>query len=144
MRYITLTFFSLIMLLNNQAVNAQTNSIEVAAFLSPLNSTNYNSNATVDIEVRIENIGPNNITPGDSIFIDLSIANNDSTDYRLSKKPVNILITPNSYYDILLVENFTFLQDHSYVSCASVRGTRAYPTTTAKQSTSCVSYIVNI
>lgn len=123
----------------------QTNSIKVASFLSPEINTNYNSNATVDIEIRIQNEGPNNITPGDSIFIDLSIANNDSTEFHDIRKRVDMMLLPNDYYDIMLIENYTFSQDHSYQTCAQVSGTKAYPNnSTPKPSNSCVSFIVGV
>lgn len=124
---------------------AQTNSIAVASFLSPQINTNYNSNATVDIEIRIQNEGPNTIVLGDSIYIDLNVASNDTTEVYLVKKLVDARLQPNDYYDITLIEDYTFSQDNSYLSCASVSGTKAYPiNTTPKPSTTCVSFIVSV
>jgi hypothetical protein len=135
----------LIILIGYSTLQAQTNSIEVSSFLTPEINTNYNSNATVDIEIKIQNEGPNSIMPGDSIFIDLNIANNDSTEIYDIRKRIDMMLLPNDYYDIMLIENYTFSQDHSYLSCAAVRGTKAYPTnTTPKPSTTCVSFIVGV
>lgn len=132
----------LIIAIGFNTLQAQSNSIEVASFLSPELNLNYNSSATVDIKIKIQNLGPNSIPPGDSIFIDLTIANNDTTEIYNIQKRIDVRLLPNNYYDILLIEDYTFSQDHSYQSCAAVKGTAAYPINTHKPSLSCVSFVV--
>lgn len=137
-------YFLLIILFTFNQLSAQ-NNLEVVTFISPDPGVNYDTNSTVDIEIRIRNNGPNFLTSEDSLFITLSIANNDNTFEIKFRRLLGQNLAPNDIFDIVLEDNYVFDNDYYYSICADIDGTYSYPINTSTQkSPTCVAFVVGV
>lgn len=137
-------YFLLIILFAFNQLSAQ-NDLEVVTFLSPEPSFNYEKNSIVDIEIRIKNHGPNILTVGDSLFISLKIANNDSTFVIKYSKLLTKSLNVDDTYNVLLEKDYMFNIENEYSICAGIDGTKAYPTNTYFQkSPTCTAFVVGV
>ncbi len=139
------TLFIFFTLVSFAGLNAQ-NSIawDVRNFLSPTDGFNYNSNAAVDVSIRIVNNGPGFIFAQDSLIFDITVANNDSTAFLRVKKRADQTIHVNDRPSYVLLNKYPFSKDHSYTICVTAVATDQYPVNQTKNPRSCISFIVGL
>ena len=121
-----------------------TNSIEVAQVSSPVASFNYQLNDSVDLIVRIRNVGPNALIAGDQFKITYSIANSDSTYSRDTLLQVGTPMPVGRFLQYTLLEKLVLDNASNFSVCADVKGTILYPSNTNKFPSACSSFIVGI
>lgn len=114
------------------------NGLDIIAFTSPTSNIDYNTSSTVDINVIIQNDGPNFIVNTDTFYIDLSIANADTTEFYNFKVPSASFFNVDDRKEYTLITNYQFKAKRSYRLCATILGSRSFPTNTTKNANRCV------
>jgi hypothetical protein len=140
MRY----FFKLFFFLSFPFLSFAQNGVNVAAIVSPLPGANYDSNAVVDITIRIINDGPNNIVNNDTLLLDLTIANPDTTEFYNYRIRTNAFFFEGDVKEYTLINSYHFKKAHNYSICATIQGTTQFPINQTKNARKCVSFIVGL
>ncbi|GEM_PF-1305446 len=114
------------------------NGLDIAAITSPLSNIDYNTNSTVDVSLIIRNDGPNFIVNTDTFYINLSIANSDTTEFYNFEVPSAGFFNVDDVKEYTLITNYNFKAKRSYTLCATVLGSKSFPTNLTKNATKCV------
>lgn len=141
-----LCFFIAFLNLNNVYGQGQgtANNIEVAQVSSPIANFNYQLNDSVELVIRIRNVGPNALIAGDQFKITYSIANSDSTYSRDTLIQVGVPMAVGNILQYTLLEKIVLDNASNFSVCADVKGTIVYPDNTNKFPSSCSAFIVGL
>jgi hypothetical protein len=120
------------------------NGLDIVAFTSPLSSMDYNTNSTVDVSLIIRNDGPNFIVNTDTFYVDLSIANPDTTEFYSFEIPSAAFFNVDDVKEYTLLTNYTFKERRSYRICASILGSKSFPSNLTKNANRCVTVFNNL
>ena len=141
MKKIYSLLFALITL---STLNAQ-NDLEVRSFISPQLNFNYDTTALVDIKIEMKNNGSSTLIAGDTIYITLRIATNDTTSFIDYSKLLTVNVPNGSVTELLLEEDYHFDKSNDYSVCAGIDGTHQIPNNTRFQkSPTCVAFVVGV
>lgn len=139
MRGILLLLISVISL----GLGAQ-NTLEVASFRSPQFDFNYEQTDSVNIEVVVQNKGPNVIFGTDRIHFDIKVTSSDTTlFYNVSEFPLTN-IDVNNVQIFTLIRDYKLDYESNYQICVGISGTDQYPTNIIKDPQNCISFVVGI
>jgi len=131
-------------LITFSTLNAQ-NDLEVRSFISPQLNFNYDTTALVDIKIEMKNNGPSTLIAGDTIYITLRIATNDTTTFINYSKLLTVNVPNGSVTELLLEEDYHFDKSNDYSVCAGIDGTHQIPNNTRFQkSPTCVAFVVGV
>lgn len=134
----------IIALFSISAINAQ-NDLEVRSFVSPQLNFNYDTTALVDIKIEMKNNGPSILIAGDTIYVTLRIATNDTTIFIDYSKLLSVNLPKDAVTELLLEEDYHFDKSNDYSVCAGIDGTYQIPNNTRFQkSPTCVAFVVGI
>lgn len=145
-RNFTILFISIFSFLSGFAQLSQENGMAVQAVLSPRTSITYHTVDSFDFEVRIKNLGPNELIPGDRIRVAYSIGDGgpSSIDSTILIPIGNSNMRVNHVRDFTLIQNFKINANSVFSACADVEGTALYPINTHKNSSKCELFVVGI
>ncbi|MBL4707808.1 MAG: T9SS type A sorting domain-containing protein [Flavobacteriales bacterium] len=122
------------------------NDIKVQDIISPSART-YNTVDTFDIIIRIQNLGPNRLIPGDKFDITYSIE-----DGTLNSQFFDTLLLVNGSRAMevgegriyTLATDFIINGNNTFAACADVSGTTIYTQNTNKNPGDCATFIVSV
>lgn len=120
------------------------NNLEIASIRSPQAGFNYDSAAVADIEVSMQNIGPNPIFASDLLEFSVSIGTNDTTQFFTFIKSAGARLNPGDAGIYTLISKYQFDVVNNYSVCVSIEGTSQYPVNTSKKVGPCAAFIVGI
>ena len=120
------------------------NEFEVISILSPNFGTNYAVDDSVDVEIRMKNVGPNIIFASDKITFNIKITNPDTSIFIDVEQFAAENLSPEDVRIYTLVTDYRLNTQNNYEVCISVAGSATYPTNTSKEPPACVSFPVSI
>ena len=122
------------------------NNIKVQDVVSPSART-YNTVDSFDIVIRIQNLGPNALIPGDKFNISYSVGdgsiNSQFFDTLLQVGGSRSMVV-NEARVYTLANNFKINGNNQFSACADVSGTSIYTKNTNKDPGDCAIFIVNL
>lgn len=134
-------FISLIGILSG--LKAQ-NEFEIVSVLEPDFGVNYAIDDSINVEIRMQNLGPNTIFASDQISFDVKITNPDTSIFFDIDRFAGNNLAPNDVRIYTLLTDYQLNTQNNYEVCISVAGTSSYPSNTSKKPPACVSFPVSI
>lgn len=120
------------------------NEFEVVSILEPSFGSNYRIDDSINVEIRMRNVGPNNIFASDKIEFDVKITNPDTSFFFNMERFAATNLSPGDVAIYTLLTDYQLNTQNNYQVCISVAGTTTYPLNTSKEPPACVSFPVSL
>jgi hypothetical protein len=120
------------------------NEFEIVSILEPSFGTNYRIDDSINVEVRMRNVGPNVILASDKIEFDVKITNPDTSIFFNVEKFATTTLDTGDVAIYTLLTDYQLNTQNNYQVCISVAGSTTYPLNTSKEPPACVSFPVSL